>query len=249
VATVASRPVVTQRDLEVLSFAVEMFAVSMPLVAELVARQPGQRGSRQIPDRLTPTDARRVAHRLAARLEAGGYARRVVVATRAKPGSRAIVAGEVWLVPTEAGLSLGMAEDAEKPYDVWRPAGWKLEHHGTVAWLRLWLEDQHPGARWESERAIRRRWQHTGARVRMADGGLYLPDGRAIGQEVELNVKRQHAEARYGGFVRDQDSAWTGGVWWWTRRASVELLRRRLDQAGAVVPEHEVYPLPDGIGR
>jgi len=221
---VASRPVVTQRDVAVLSFAVEMFGLPLGLVAELAARE----GAEQ----LAPASAERVARRVAARLREGGYARLVRVA------------GEVWLVPTEAGLHLGMAEGQSTPYQVWRPAGWKLGHLEAVARLRLALEDRYPGAVWQSERAIRRRWHATGARVRMADGGLHFADGRAVGVEVELHVKRL---ALYEGIARDVDPAWTAGVWWFAPAGHVALLRGRLAEVGAA--GHEVYPLPERIGQ
>jgi hypothetical protein len=220
---VAERAGVTVRDLGVLAFAVEMFGLPLGLVAELVARDA--------PERLSPASAERVARRVAARLREGGYARLVRVA------------GEVWLVPTEAGLHLGMAEGQSTPYQVWRPAAWKLDHLAAVARLRLFLEDAYPGAVWQSERAIRRRWHSTGARVRLADGGLHLANGQAVGVEVELHVKRLNL---YEGIVRDVDPAWTRGIWWWTPAANLELLYRRLEAAGAV--GHEVYELPDGIG-
>ncbi|HYY79620.1 MAG TPA: hypothetical protein VFD04_10615, partial [Actinomycetes bacterium] len=61
-----SRAVVTSRDFAVLSFAVEMFGLPMPLVAELAGRHTA--------GTLGPPAAERVARRVAARLEAGGYA-------------------------------------------------------------------------------------------------------------------------------------------------------------------------------
>ena len=220
---VTDRAGVTVRDLGVLCWAVEMFGLPLGLVAELVARAADIR--------LEPDSAARVARRVAGRLREGGYARLVTIG------------GQRWLVPTEAGLALGMAEGQETPYQAWRPAGWKLAHLEAVARLRLQLEDRYPAATWQSERAIRRRWHGTGARVRMADGGLHLADGRAAGVEVELHVKRL---ALYEGIVRDQDPAWTAGVWWFAPAGHVELLRSRLAEVGA--DGHEVYPLPDGTG-
>jgi hypothetical protein len=139
-----------------------------------------------------------------------------------------------------------MAEGQETAYQVWRPAAWKLDHLAAVARLRLHLEDAYPGAAWQSERAIRRRWHGSGARVRMADGGLHFSDGRAVGVEVELHVKRP---ALYSGIVRDVDPAWTAGVWWFAPRGHAGLLRGRLAEVGADTDDHhEVFPLPAGIG-
>jgi hypothetical protein len=214
VVVVGSRAHITRRDLELLTFAGEMFGVPMGLAAELLCRHAA--------GTLSPRAAETVARRTAARLEAGGYARRLTVA------------GQVWLVPTGRGLALVCDED-EQPYEVWQPQGWKLEHVATVARLRLWLLDRYPGASWESERAIRRRWaavhRQVGidTRTRYADGGLHLADGRAVGVEVELHVKKP---ALYEGIVADQDPDWhEGGVWWFTPPAHVDLLRARLADA------------------
>jgi hypothetical protein len=216
--------VVTRRDLAVLTFAGEQFGLPMATVAELLARLA------------TPTHplgtsaAATVARRTAARLEAGGYAERLTVA------------GEVWLVPTSRGLALARQEDEPRPFELWVPAAWKLEHVAAVARLRLRLQDAYPQARWESERSIRRRWAGTGARVRYADAGLHFPDGTAVGVECELHVKKPHL---YEGIALDQDPAWTGGVWWYCPAAQVALLRRRLDDAGATA--HQVQALPEGV--
>jgi hypothetical protein len=227
VVIVASRAVVTRRDLQVLTFAAEQFGLPMALAAELARRHTA--------GTLAPAGAERVARRTAARLEAGGYARRLVVA------------GEVWLVPTGRGLAL-VADPGERPYEVWRPQGWKLEHVATTARLSLWLCDRYPDASWESERAIRRRWaavhraSGVDTRTRYADGGLHLPDGQVVGVEVELHIKKP---ALYEGIAVDQDTAWTAGVWWFTPASQVELLRTRLADAAAV--DQQVYPLPEGV--
>jgi hypothetical protein len=224
--------VVTRRDLQVLTFAGEQFGLPMAVVAELLARHAA---STTRP--LGASAAATVARRTAARLEAGGYAERLSVA------------GEVWLVPTGRGLAL-VADPDEPPYEVWRPQGWKLEHVATVARLRLWLCDRYPGAAWESERAIRRRWAQVhrasgvDTRTRYADGGLHLPDGRAIGVEVELHIKKPHL---YDGIAADQDPAWTGGVWWFTPPAQVDLLGRRLAEVRAT--RHRVFQLPEELVR
>jgi hypothetical protein len=216
---VPSRVTVTERDLVVLRFAVEQFAIPMALVAELVRRGPGQPGA-----------ADRVARGLAARLEAGHYARRVRISY------------ETWMVPTGRGIALGMPDGDDRPYDLWQPVRWKLDHLATVARLRLALVDAYPGSTWESERAIRRRWHATGARVRHADGGLHLPSGAAAGIEVELHTKRQ---SLYDGIVGDTDPAWTAGVWWFAPAGHVATLRRRLETAGAG-DGHQVHELPEG---
>jgi hypothetical protein len=217
--------VIGDRDLSVLSFAVEQFAVSMPLAATLIERAAAGPLSRPVAERL--------ARRLAARLEDARYIKRVRVA------------GQVWLVPTAPGLALASPpndDGEEDAYRLWHPVSWKMEHVDTVARLRLHLLDAHPGSAWESERSIRRRWHDTGARVRHADGGLQLGDGVAAGIECELHIKRQ---SLYDGIVGDVDPAWTA-IWWYTPAGHAALLRARLERAGAAAG-HLVRELPEGV--
>jgi hypothetical protein len=221
VVVVARRTVITKRDLAVLTFAGEQYGVPMATVAELLARHAVATRP------LGASAAATVARRTAARLGAGGYAERLTVA------------GQVWLVPTSRGLALTRQDEEPRPFEVWRPAAWKLEHVAAVGRLRLHLQDAYPQARWESERSIRRRWAGTGARVRYADAGLHFPDGSAVGVECELHVKAPHL---YQGIAADQDPAWTGGVWWFTPPAQVDLLGRRLAEVRAT--RHRVFALP-----
>jgi hypothetical protein len=214
--TTYSRPGrLTDRDREVLAFAVEQFGLPLAVVAQLV---PGDR----------------VARRVAGRLEEAGDAH------------RQRVAGELWLVPTARGIALCGLE-----YGVWRPAGWKLAHHATVARLRIALQRQYPEATWISERAIRRRWRSTGGHGRRADGALAWPEGTATGIEVELAVKSRRAPGvlsgpdRYADIVRQSDPTWSE-VWWFCPAKDAERLAKRLVDAGGG-DRHQVYPLPDGV--
>jgi hypothetical protein len=215
--TTYQRPeAVTDRDRQVLAFAVEMFGAPMAVVAQLV---PGDR----------------VARRVAARLE------------QARLAQRQRVAGELWLVPTARGIAASGLD-----YSVWRPAGWKLAHHATVARLRLHLEATYPEARWISERQIRRRYRTQGGQGRRADGALAWPDGTATGIEVELAVKAKRAPGvlsgvdRYADIVRQADPAWNAGCWWFCPARHVDRLAKRLADAGGG-DRHQVYPLPEGV--
>jgi hypothetical protein len=205
----------TDRDRQVLGFAVEMFGVPMAVVAQLV---PGDR----------------VARRVAGRLEVARAAR------------RQRVAGEAWLIPTARGIELVGLD-----YTAWQPAAWKLEHHAAVARLRLYLAGRFPEARWESERAIRRRMREDGGRGRRADGGLHWPDGTATGIEVELHVKAKRqpgvlsGEDRYADIVRQADPTWRE-VWWFTPERHVQRLAKRLAAAGGG-EVHQTYALPEGV--
>ena len=157
-----ARSGITERELQVLRFVGEQYAVPMALVAELVDRGP---------EPLSPPSAERVARRTAERLGQLGYA------------DRRPLLGQPWLCPTRTGLR---AAGLNYPAQV--PAEWALKHLATVARLRLHLAAAEPSAAWECERAIREHWG--GTRVRRADGALLWPDGGATGVEVELNIKK-----------------------------------------------------------
>jgi hypothetical protein len=153
---------VTQRDLTLLRWVGEQYAVPMALLAELV----------DVPAASAP----RVARRLAERLERVGYA------------DRRPALGRWWLVPTRRGLAeAGLVYRAWRIED----HEWGLKHTAMVARLRLYLERAYPTASWESDRAIRARWHGKGARVRLADGGLHWSDdASATGVELERYVKK-----------------------------------------------------------
>jgi hypothetical protein len=206
----------SERQLAVLRWVGEQYAAPMPTVAQLVS------------DGLSEASAAVVARRVAAVLEELGYA-----------GRRPLL-GQQWLVPARAGLRA-----AGLPYRVWNPDAheWGAKHIAACARLRLHLAAAYPEAERESDRAIRQRWHGSGARVRLADGGLHFPDGEAVGVELERYVKRP---SRYQGAVADVDRAWTAGVWWFTPAGQVPLLADRLREAGGG-DFRQVYELPEGV--
>jgi hypothetical protein len=212
-----ARAGLSERQLTVLRWCGEQYAAPMGTVAQLL-RDEG----------LASSSADVLARRVAAALEQLGYA-----------GRRPLL-GQQWLVPTRAGLRA-----AGLPYRVWNPAEheWSAKHITLCARLRLHLAAAYPEATWESDRAIRARWHGSGARVRLADGGLHFPDGEAVGVELERYVKRPN---RYQAAVLDVDPAWTAGVWWFTPAEQVPLLTRRLREAGGG-DVHMVYPLPEEV--
>jgi hypothetical protein len=205
--------------LQLLRFGGEQYGVSQPLAEELcawLAPAPLAAGARE-------TTARRAL----ARLDNSGFIERMRVGRLG-----------VWAVPTTRGLRM-----AGLPYGRWQPSAWKLRHVEAVSRLRLWLADHEATATWVCERELRHRWAGTGARVRIADGALTFPDGAAIGIECELTVKAAH---RYQAAVADVDPAWSAGVWWFVPSAQVDLLRSRLQAAGAGA-HHEVVAAPEGV--
>jgi len=208
----------TERDLRVLTWVGEMYAVDLDVLAELVARWS--------PGRVADGSRGPLARSQAGRLERAGVA------------SRRTVLGRPWLVPSRRGL-----EFAGLPYAAWEPVGWKLDHLAAVARLRLELETGYTS--WESERAIRARWHGSGARVRIPDGAVTLPDGRRVAVEVELHRKARH---RYGPIVAEQDPRWDECMWF-VRPGDVAWLSSVLeDVAKPARPVHRVATLPDGTG-
>jgi hypothetical protein len=215
----AGRPALTQRDLRVLTWTGEMYAVDLEVLGVLLARWS--------PGGVAPGSLAAVARKHAARFERAGCA------------SRVVVLGRPWLVPTKGGLAF-----AGLDYAPWAPVGWKLAHLATVARLRLELEAEQPEAAWESERAIRARWHGTGARVRIPDGAVTMPDGRRIAVEVELHRKARH---RYSPIVAEQDPAWDE-CWWFTRAGDVDWLTAVLAELPKPArPIHAVWMLPEGV--
>lgn len=226
----AGQVAVTERDVATLAWLGEMFGADDQLLAEV----------------LGGVSPRRVR----------GWVDRM---TRAGLLHRHRLLGRVWVTPTAQGLRL-----AGLPYPRWQfgadsdrhePSGWVLGHVGTVARLRLHLEHTYPDARWTSERSLRAYWQRSGAAVRIADGGLQWPDGTATGVEVELHLKpgaviddqgRVRRPSRYVPIVKDTDSGWTAGVWWFCPAVLVDRLTRRLAEADGG-DRHQVYPLPEGV--
>jgi hypothetical protein len=143
--------------------------------------------------------------------------------------------GRLWLVPTRRGLRyVGL------PYEAWSLSAWKGDHVAAVARLRLALQAQYPEATWTSERAIRSRWAHSGARVRYADGQLDFPGSTCVGIEVELHRKQRH---EYDGITSDVDPAFDQ-CWWFTPTRDVRWLGEVLDGVPkGPRPEHHVIAL------
>jgi hypothetical protein len=160
--------------------------------------------------------------------------------------SRRRVLGHTWTTPTVAGMKL-----AGLTFERWKfggacdgEEGWGLEHVHAVTRVRLHLQPDPGDGRWISERAIFRKWERTGARVRRADGALTLSDGRVAGVEVELHRKKAD---RYDGIVRDVDPDFDE-VWWFTPAADVGWLSAVLEQLPqALRPVHRVRALPEGV--
>jgi hypothetical protein len=235
----AGSAAVTDRDITALRFVAEQYGVRTDALAVLLARlSPAPARPRPGADTWRPP-ARLSDRRVRGwveRMEQAGYL------------SRRRVLGHTWTTPTAAGMALaglsferwkfGGARDGEE--------GWGLEHVHAITAVRFHLQPTPGDGRWISERAIRRKWEGTGARVRRADGALRLSDNRIAGVEVELHRKKAD---RYDGIARDVDPDFDE-VWWFTPAGDVGWLAGVLDQLPNLLrPVHRVRALPEGVSR
>jgi hypothetical protein len=229
---------VTERDVTALRFIGEQYGVRTDALAVLLARlspaparlSPGADTGR--PARLSDRSVRTWVERM----ERDGYL------------MRRRVLGHTWVSPAVAGMAL-----AGLTYERWRfggardgEEGWGLDHVHAITRVRLHLQLDSADGAWISERAIRRKWEGTGARVRRADGALALSDGRVAGVEVELHRKKAD---RYDGILRDVDPDFDE-VWWFCPAGDVGWLTGVLDQLPTPLrPVHRVRALPEELGR
>jgi hypothetical protein len=224
----AGAAAVTERDVAALKFIAEQYGMRGDALAVLLARLS------PAPDRPAAGLSDRRVRGWVERMERDGYL------------SRRRLLGHAWVTPTAAGMAL-----AGLSYERWKfggardgEEGWGLAHVHAVTGVRLALQADPGDGRWTSERAIRRKWEGTGARVRRADGALALDDGRVAGVEVELHLKKAD---RYDGILRDVDPGFDE-VWWFVPAANVGRLTATL--AGLpqqLRPVHRVRALPEGV--
>jgi hypothetical protein len=231
----AGSAAVTERDVAALAFIGAQYGVRADALAVLLARlSPVPARPRPGWERPAVLSDRRVRGWVE-RMESAGYL------------TRRRVLGHIWTTPTAAGMTLagltferwkfGGARDGEE--------GWGLEHVHAITRVRLHLQPNPADGTWISERAIRRKWEGTGARVRRADGALRLSDGRVAGVEVELHRKKPD---RYDGIVRDVDPDFDE-VWWFCPAGDVGWLTDVLGQFPTQLrPVHRVRALPKELG-
>jgi hypothetical protein len=226
----AGQVAVTGRDVAALRFVAEQYGVRGDALAVLLARLS------PAPDRPAAGLSDRRVRGWVERMERDGYL------------SRRRLLGHTWTTPTAAGMAL-----AGLSFERWRfggardgEEGWGLAHVHAVTGVRLALQADPTDGQWTSERAIRRKWEGSGARVRRADGALHLDDGRVAGVEVELHRKKAD---RYDGILRDVDPDFDE-VWWFVPAGDVGWLSGVLDELPqALRPVHRVRELPEGVAR
>jgi hypothetical protein len=167
-------PAPTARDLAALRFVGEQYAVRVDVAAVLLTRlsASGPQGGGQL--------SRRAVREQLGRWEQAGWA------------ERRRLLGHTWVTPTRVGLRLVGLD-----YDPWSPVLDRLDHHHTVAVVRLAREPVPGQGGWVCERAL---WRRRGkASWHLADAALpvAVPDawqGQGISQawelvEVELTQK------------------------------------------------------------
>jgi hypothetical protein len=164
-----SGPAATARDLAVLRFVGEQYAVRVDVAAVLLARLA--------PEPVAQLSRRTVRQRLSRWEQAGWTSRRRML-------------GHTWVLPTRAGMRL-----AGLDLDPWTPALDRLAHHHAVAVVRLAREPMPSQGGWVCEREL---WRRRGrASWHLADGALpaLVPaDWQGISEawelvEVELTQK------------------------------------------------------------
>ncbi len=206
----AGQVIVTERDVQVLRFAGEMYGVRSDVLHALLSSLSPTRG-RLARDGLSD----RAVRLWLERIERGGYL------------TRRRLLGHVWVTPTRTGLDL-----AGLPFERWNfgarlrddaPGGWALEHVHAVALVRLVLQAELPGGTWVAEREFRRQRQLTGARVRVPDGAIDVGE-RRIGIEVELTGKKPD---KYLHILRDSHVS-LDELRWYTKPALRPWLERTL---------------------
>jgi len=166
-----SGPAATARDLAVLRFVGEQYAVRVDVAAVLLARLA--------PDPVGQLSRRTVRQRLSRWEQAGWTSRRRML-------------GHTWVLPTRAGMCL-----AGLGLDPWMPALDRLAHHHSAAVVRLHREPVPGRGGWVCEREL---WRRRGkASWHLADGALpaAVPAGwQGIDQAWELIEVELHQKAR-----------------------------------------------------
>jgi hypothetical protein len=160
----------TERDLWVLRWIGEQYAVRLDHLQELLGQEAG-RGAKQ-EGQISESAARLVVARWV----------RADLATWKK----FMVNEPFWVWLTPRGL-----RELELPYKRYEPSLARLDHLCVINAVRLLLEEQLPDATWTSERTLRARLSYT-------KGGFlpHLPDAElisgaeTIGIEVELTPKK-----------------------------------------------------------
>jgi hypothetical protein len=223
-------PWVTERDARALAWIGEQYAVRGDVLQALLGR-------------LSPIGdsvGARTVRKQVDRWEEAGWAERRWLFRRA------------WLVPTAKGMRAGALE-----YPAWDPKPSTLAHVHAVSIVRLYVEaDLPPGARWVSERELRREDAelHSAGRRGVTrfhpfDGAVEdapSPEGYPgrAGVEVELTLKDPK---RFREIVEQTQSQQVRQLVYFAPPSLVPVLTRWLHEAKPKRPTG-IHPLPDVPG-
>lgn len=220
-------PRLTARDLAVLTWIGQQYAVRIDTLRKLLGRQAGT-GGRPV------AEAGRIAPRNVRRVLARWQALQLVVYRKLLHHEP----GWVWL--RHKGLrEMGL------PYRLYTPAAASLRHMHVVNELRVQLEARYgPRLAWKSERQLRREVEQLpeGERqhIHVTDAEITV-DGVGIGVEVELTQKSAKRLARILARLRNQYAA----VWYFVTDATAPAVQRA--RAGNT-QVFKVYNLKEVLG-
>jgi len=196
-------PVPTHRDVDVLVWVAEQYAVRVDTLGLLLGRRSPE--TPRTIHRWEYAPGRWVELPALAEATVRYHLRRWLRAGWVRP-QRAL--GRTWVVPTRAGLEL-----AGSGYRPWTLVPSQLNHLHAVAVVRLAIEAANSNAEWVSERALARLRAQRRETWWRPDGGLVVADVAVSGGpplhtiEVELTPKhltklQQIFEHRYPGEVQ-----------------------------------------------
>jgi hypothetical protein len=156
----------TDRDLRILTWIGEQYAVRLDTLQELLGRETRQ------PTKADGCVSASTARRVVARWKQEGLA----------DARKYFYRQPEWVWLTRKGL---MQMNLE--YSNWSPSVGILKHLHDLNSVRIRIENQFPECRWRSERDLRREHRND-SRFHVADGEVHL-NGQVIAVEVELTQK------------------------------------------------------------
>ena len=160
--SVLAGPRATERDIAALAWIGEQYAVRMDTLTVLLGRRRGQPGRPGLAAAGPPLSVQ-TARAQVRRWEEAGWAR------------RHLVLGQMWVLPTTAGLRLAGLREGTRTLSPWEPVATQLAHVHAVALVRLQLEERmEPGQTWICERYLRR--ETANSHRHTFDGAVELTD-------------------------------------------------------------------------
>lgn len=219
-------PRLEERDLIVLRWVLQMYAVRFDQLQVLLARHSPKQGELADPEHVSPSTVRTHLRRWK---KLGLVLYRKILAGKADP---------LWCWITPYGLRfLAFEEDQNGElitYTYYEPKDKELKHLYLINQARLYIEQSYPKYTFKSERQLRRE-QHARPKAikqrHFTDGLIYRPDGRPIALEVERWDK---AGERLHGILQELARTYHRTWYFMGRKA-----RTAVKKAFAKLPEAE----------